>query len=374
MSEQAAQPEKPISPAQALYDGRELLNHFDVSIDPVTRTEEFEKAMDQLNPRFQGERNLVRFELEQDQTEWPEKVRSTIMQSATRMRMVEPAEVEVPIETPLTGDYDVIISLGAARQANPDRLRYAAKAIRDGRATTRKLVIVGSARKLKEAEQENTANYAPGAATEFDLCEGAARTIAKEFPELDIEAMFVDDEKADTARVVEHVLATLLAGGALPEGASIGAVTTQIYQTATSFDVARAAEKFGVARTFVGGNPSNPKIVAKRTPATYLSEVLRTLKAAAQALPRDEERGSDVDARMRAQEIQSELRDISRRDTELRAELKEIDLQNPQLAERIENLDGTVTVREVSGKEWTEIGSDGRHYFGPDDLSGYYPE
>jgi hypothetical protein len=203
--------------------------------------------------------------------------------------MVEPAEVEAPIETPLVGSFDAAISLGAARQANLDRLRYVAEAVHEGRAEAKRIIIAGSARKLNEAEQENTVNYAPGATTEFDLCVGAAATVEKEFPDLSIETIFVDDEKAHTAHVVERVLAALRANGALPEGASIGAVTTQIYQTATSFDVARAAKEFGVAATLTAGNPSDPNIVAKRTPATYLSEILRTLKAAAMAHERDEE-------------------------------------------------------------------------------------
>lgn len=283
MSEQAGQPEA-ISPQRAIQAGSELLGYFDVNIDPATHTDEFIDAMRQLNPRYKGDRTLVRFELEQDQTEWPADMQGITMTSAVRLRMVEPEGDETPLETPLEGDFDIVGVLGAARQAPKDRALYAARAIHEGRATAQKVVIVGSARKLGEAEQENTANYAPGAVTEFDLCVGAAEAVKQEFPEIEVETMFVDSEKAGTPQVVEHILSELQSRDELPEGARLAAVTTQIYQTATSLDVARVAERFGISDTLVAGNPSDPNIVAKRTPATYLSEILRTMRAAALAL------------------------------------------------------------------------------------------
>jgi hypothetical protein len=183
-------------------------------------------------------------------------------------------------ETPLQGNYDVVIVLGGARQSNLDRTRYAVDAIKKGNATFKHLVVAGSSRELQEAERENTTNYAPGAKTEFDLCVGAAATAAKENPGLVVSVMYVEDKRAGKPTVIENVLATLQSNGSLPGGASVAAVTTQIYQTSTERDLARIAEQFGVAETFVAGNPSDPSVVAKRTPATYLSEVLCTLRAA----------------------------------------------------------------------------------------------
>ncbi len=92
--------------------------------------------------------------------------------------------------------------------------------------------------------------------------------------------MYVEDKRAGTPAVIEGVLATLQANGSLPEGANIAAVTTQVYQASTERDLARVAKQFGITETFTAGNPSDPNVVAKRTPATYLSEVLRTLRAA----------------------------------------------------------------------------------------------
>jgi len=76
--------------------------------------------------------------------------------------------------------------------------------------------------------------------------------------------------------------------GWLPEGSRVAAVTTQIYQAATSLDIARVGKKYGL-ETMAAGNPSDPKVVEARTPATYLSEVLRTLRAATLALKAEKE-------------------------------------------------------------------------------------
>lgn len=183
-------------------------------------------------------------------------------------------------ETPLVGDYDVVIALGGARQSNLDRTRYAAEAVKSGKASIKQLVVAGSSRALGKGEPENTANYAPNATTEFDLVAGAAKTVAQENPGLVTSMFYVEDEKAGTPAVLEGVLQALKDSGALKEGAKVAAVTTQIYQESTELDLARVARQFGVSETFAAGNPSDPKVVEARKPATYLSEILRTLKAA----------------------------------------------------------------------------------------------
>ena len=72
-------------------------------------------------------------------------------------------------ETPLQGHYDAVAALGGARQANLDRLRYAAEARRSGKASFDHLVAAGAKRKLRDDEKANVANYAPNAETEMDL-------------------------------------------------------------------------------------------------------------------------------------------------------------------------------------------------------------
>lgn len=189
------------------------------------------------------------------------------------MRMLVP-------ETPLEGDYDVVIALGGARQSNIDRLRYAADAAARGQAGFKHLIIAGSTRKLNEAEQENTSNYAPGAQTESDLCAAAAKVVREEYPGISAISLVVQEEKAGTPDVINSALNYLHGRGELEAGAKAAAVTTQIYQASTELDLARVAKRFGVSQTFVAGNPSPAKTIEARTPATYMSEVLRTLRAA----------------------------------------------------------------------------------------------
>ncbi|MFA6270512.1 MAG: hypothetical protein WC657_04900 [Candidatus Paceibacterota bacterium] len=276
MSEQHQQKETQLSSEQLLQAGREFLQHFAVEVSPTEQPEQFLEAMAQLDPRYQGGRELVRFELEADQTEWDEETKGVIMRAAEGMRMLE-------TETPLSGQFDVVIALGGARQSNLDRTRYAVEAAKEGKAGIKQLIVAGSNRELNEAEQKATENYAPGANTEFELCVGAAKTVAQENPGLVASVMCVEDKRAGTPAVIENVLATLQANGSLKDGARVAAVTTQIYQASTELDLDRVAKQFGVAETFTAGNPSDPDVVAKRTPATYLSEVLRTLKAATNA-------------------------------------------------------------------------------------------
>ncbi|GAC1387494.1 MAG: hypothetical protein NVS1B7_0880 [Candidatus Saccharimonadales bacterium] len=276
MSEQLGPQETQPTAEQLLQSGGEFLQHFGVEVSPIEQPEQFIKAMAQLDPRYQGGRELVRWQLEADQTAWDEVTQGVIMRAAESMRMLKP-------ETPLQGQFDVVIALGGARQANLDRTRYAVNATKEGSADIKSLVVAGSSRELNDAEQENAANYAPGATTEFDLCVGAASTVAKENPGFVASLMYVDDKRAGTPAVIEKVLATMKANGSLKDGARVAAVTTQIYQASTELDLARVAKQFGVTETFTAGNPSDPNVVAKRTAATYLSEVIRTLKAAANA-------------------------------------------------------------------------------------------
>lgn len=273
MSELLRPQETQPTPEQLLQAGSEFLQHFGVEVSPIDQPEQFLEAIAQLDPRYQGGRELVRWQLEADQTEFGEATKGVIIRAAESMRMLEP-------ETPLVGDYDVVIALGGARQANLDRTRYAVKCAKDGKASFRYLVVAGSSRELNEAEQENASNYAPDAKTEFDLCVGAAATVAKENPGLVVSVQYVEDKRAGTPAVIEQALKTLQDNGSLPEGARIAVITTQIYQASTEIDLARVAKDFGITETFTAGNPSDPNIVAKRTTATYLSEVLRALKAA----------------------------------------------------------------------------------------------
>ena len=259
---------------EILRAGAEFIEHFGIQPSPFEQPEEFLEALKQLNPRYEGDRNLLRFELEQahDSNEWPEESRQIIAQTAESMRMLEP-------ETPLTGHFDAVIALGGARMSNLDRAAYAAEAVKSNEAKIDHLIVAGSARKVGDGERAATDSYAPGAITEFDLCDAAADIVRNNYPGLEVRAYPAGDEKAGTPKVIESVLRYLKAHGQLSEGSRISVVTTQIYQASTSLDAARVGKLFGV-ETMAAGNPSDPKVVDARTPATYKSEIIRTLQAA----------------------------------------------------------------------------------------------
>src|SRR5579884_2045322 len=86
-----------LSPEEVLGFGEELLDHFGVEVSTTDQPDDFVEAMDQINPRNQGERTLVRFELEQDQTKWSDETIGIVMRAAEGMRMLAP-------QTPLEGD------------------------------------------------------------------------------------------------------------------------------------------------------------------------------------------------------------------------------------------------------------------------------
>lgn len=285
-----------LSPDQVLEAGQGLLEYFDVAVSP-DNPQEFGEALRQLDPRYQGERTKVRYELEQDQTSWSEEAVGLIMQSAEDLRMLKP-------QTPLEGPFDMVISLGGARQSNMDRMRYAARCLFTRASLEHQtaqglrlgsLIVAGSERALRPSEKENVSNYAPGAKTEKDLVmatyeqiEAAQAELIREYgkhPQIHgFGAVIAEGEKVGTPDVVSAVLGDLVEGyGPFPEDFRLGAVTTQIYQVATALDVARAARKYGITETFVAGNPSDPKIVESRTPATYLSELSKAFRVASLA-------------------------------------------------------------------------------------------
>ncbi len=273
MSESLGNNETQLSSEQLLGVSGEFLQHFAVDADPHDASDQFLESLRQIDPRYKDGRHLVRFELEADQTEWDEHTKDIIMRTAEGMRMLVP-------ETPLpNGIYDTIIALGGARQAPLDRTRYAADAIAAGDVKTKRLIVAGSDRKLNEVEQENVANYAPHATTEYELCVSAVMAVAAENPDSEFQVMRIKRERADTPDVIDTVFRKLNDKWLLRPFSRFAVVTTQIYQSSTGRDFARVAEQFGVTETFTAGNPSDPNVVANRKPATYLSEVLRTLRA-----------------------------------------------------------------------------------------------
>lgn len=69
-----------------------------------------------------------------------------------------------------------------------------------------------------------------------------------------------------------------------------------------------------MAKTYTAGNPSDPNVVAKRTPATYLTEVLRTLRAAVDYTEARDQMTAAAEKQMqeaRAAQLERELRYIA---------------------------------------------------------------
>jgi hypothetical protein len=242
------------------------LTHFELAVDPAEDPAQFVAAVDELNPRFKGERTLVRFELEKDTTEFPAATKGIILETAVALEMLKH-------ETPLVGEFDVIAALGAARRAPYDRIKYAVQAVKSEAASGR-VVAVANTRDLVPGEAEAAAAFIPaGAETEADLVRGAAAKVSEE-EDVEIPVIVTDHPKADT----ETTVSTMMEQFGQDRLARVGAVTTQIYWAKTELDMARFGRRYGTD-TAVAGNPSEPAIVGNRTMATYHSEILSTLYA-----------------------------------------------------------------------------------------------
>lgn len=248
----------------ALY--REI---FDFTIDPVAEPDRFEALTKELSPRYDGDRQLVRFELERaDDSGFTAEQRGVIMRTAVDLEMLKN-------ETPLEGKFDLVIALGAARMANYDRTYYGAESLQSEKAAG-KLVVVGSTRSLASGELEAASSYAfEGTTTEGDLVEAAATKVSEEF-DMDIESLVVDNPKAHTELIVESAIERF----AIQAGQRIAGITTQIYRIPTVLDLSRVGRRHGI-ETAVAGNPSGLEIIGNRTFTTYNAEIIRALRAVA---------------------------------------------------------------------------------------------
>lgn len=251
------------SPASRMF-----LRASGIEVNPFTQLEAFKQACEQANPRYKGGRDLVRFQLEEDESNWPEEVTDATLNLAGFLGMCRG-------ETPLTGEYDVIIALGGARRAPLHRACYAAQAIEDVRATADMIIVAGSIRQL--AATEKPQDYAVGADTEYDLCVGAASWIQKRYPKLNISTVCKNDPRSGNDGVIDKVMQVLGASTPL----SVAAVTTKIYAVGLHLDMARAARRHGWRGFLAAGHGSDPEMVSKRGLIPYYSECLTTLRKAA---------------------------------------------------------------------------------------------
>lgn len=245
-----------------------FMKRFGVNIDPFDDPDGFIKGLKEIDPRYKDGRELVRFQLESNQDEWPEGTKRVIMSLAGALGLLD-------YQTLLSGRYDSILVLGGARKSNHDRLEFVIDQMRWNNIRTKKIVFACSARRLNVAEKESVSGFAPGAETEADLCYAAINTVEEKYRNK-ISIAVHSDERGGNPEVIQQALQDF---GVRP-GSRVAVVTTQIYCTSARLDLARIAKDFGITRTSGAGNPSDPAIVASRTTASYLSEVLRTLRAA----------------------------------------------------------------------------------------------
>lgn len=253
---------------------RLFLGALGIKVDPFEELEQFKLACEQANPRYQGERDLVRFVLEKDCTEWPEEVADATMNLAGCLGMLHG-------ETPLTGKWDIIIALGGARRSPLHRVCFAAQAIKEYRASTTMLIVGGSTRALSDAEKEVVQDFAPNAQTEYDLCTGAAGYITERHMGLaDIATTCKDDPRSGNDGVIDETVKTFKSMFS-NRPLSVAAVTTRIYTAGLELDMARAAKRHGWCKYGAAGHSTDPETVFNRSIAIYLSECLTTLRKAA---------------------------------------------------------------------------------------------
>jgi len=96
------------------------------------------------------------------------EVGKAVFAGATKLGMVEP--------TPLAeGDYDMVV-LGGANRSPLERLEWGL----EQPARVHTIFMLGSTRKLSDAEKNATADFAPGAETEYDLMRAAVSSTFQE--------------------------------------------------------------------------------------------------------------------------------------------------------------------------------------------------
>ena len=125
---------------------------------------------------FRGVKGVERQEAE-DRLIADDDLRDEIVQQAERLGMATAT-------VPATADLTVFLALGGARLAPLNRTRNLVEAL-PGNPGVKHLFLLGTNRPLLEAELESdeVAAYAPGAASEFDMMEGAGRRLLGLAPE-----------------------------------------------------------------------------------------------------------------------------------------------------------------------------------------------
>jgi len=284
-----------INPAVVLERTAPMLEAFEVTADPFADAKLFEQQLNRCDPRYQGDDRipLLRQQLEGSTQDYSAEAKGYIYDGADAIEMREP-------ESPLTGHYKRVFPIGAARRAVQDRTEYGIEAVfsTDGpvAATVEDGIdIAVSSRPLggrvfKGAFEEIQAAGLTGGDLVYDqqkwpveasLGRGAVRLGRQKYPgftgHLDI--VHFDDPDVPAQNVLGYALDKLN----VPSGARVGAVVQQIYRISLGLDMQRIGNERGIT-VDVAGCPSDPRVVANRTAATYLAEVIKAVRAAQRSL------------------------------------------------------------------------------------------
>lgn len=135
----------------------------------ITQAETLERGEYLKNMRtFANEHWNFRKGRERTETTWDDKPteQSVYYEQFVLLGMVESSGLS-------NGQYDFLLVLGGANRSPIQRLQYGLEQDAD----YKHIVMLGAGRPVSAAEQKKTADYAPGAKNEYDLMDGAARTL-----------------------------------------------------------------------------------------------------------------------------------------------------------------------------------------------------
>jgi hypothetical protein len=272
-------PEQLRDPAYAFEVGASFADSVGLGdLNPLESPQAYAEAMHRINPRTA--KGLVRYQLEEDTQQYPVETEAMIMETVENLGILQP---EYPF--PDEADYEAVLVCGGARNAIPDRGRYAVEGYKSG-MNTRSILVAGAVyRHLKDDEKAAVAEWAPQAETERDLADYTREILVNENRDLFnglsrrvLKSMGIYAAEADQRDVITEVILGEEGLGGVPD--KLAVVTTALYVPFKTHDSLSVAKRYDVT-VYLVGVPSRPEIVASRTPKTYISEIARTLKAAA---------------------------------------------------------------------------------------------
>jgi hypothetical protein len=269
-------------PTYAFETGSVFVHSLGIEFDPVDQPDAYAEALRKDDPRTAE--NLIRYQLEKSTQKLSPEAQAVLDDTVLALGMLEPV---YPL--PPEGRYGTMVVIGGARDALLDRSMFAANSIVQGVATNNLLLAGDPGRRLNDEEKDVTRQWAPIAQTEYDLARAATQRIRDEYPKVfggmhgvSLAAFKLHTIKPDQRDVINEVIlrAEALAAATISDVGKLAVVTTAIYVPFKTHDTLSATKRHGIA-VDIAGVASRPEVIARRTPATYVTDTLRTLVAAA---------------------------------------------------------------------------------------------